>query len=460
MKIFTPKSLCRPGMFSMALLVTVLGFCGSASAQEKLTIQQAVERMLENNLTIKQGALDVATAVVNLQQSKAALYPSLNGVLDNSLNFGRSLNTATNQLVSNKFYQGTGNLNASLDIFGGFAKLNQIRQNKILLEAGNSNLDKIKNDLILQVVTAYFQVVFNEDLLKASQQQLAVAEETALREQALLDAGNKTLADISQAKAQVATAELNVTNAQNQLTISFLTLSQLMEMRPDSSNYQVVAPTIQDITMARKNYNINEVYNASLSIFPDIKLAKLNREAAEKGVAVAKGGLSPRIALGGGLGSRYSYLLGTGLIGNIPNGHLFDQISNNFYQNVGLSVQIPIFNGLQARSNVKRARINYEDFKIQEQLAKNNLNKVIAQAIADLRAADSRYTSNEKTFNAQEDAFNVIEQRYNVGLVNSLDYNTSRTNRNKAEIDFIQAKYDLLFRSKVIDYYLGNQITF
>lgn len=460
MKTFTPKSLRGPVTFSMTLLVAALGFSGTAAAQEKLTIQQAVERMLQNNLTIKQAALNVSTSEVNLQQSKAALYPSLNGGLDNSLNFGRSLNTATNQLVSNKFYQGTGSLNASVDLFGGFAKLNQIRQNKILLDAGNSNLDKIKNDLTLQVVTAYFQVVFNEDLLKASNEQLVVAQETEVREQALLEAGNKTLADISQAKAQAATAELNVTNAQNQLTISFLTLSQLMEMRPDSANYKVVAPTIVDIAMARKNYNVNDVYNSSLAIFPDIKLAKLNREAAEKGVAVAKGSLSPRISLGGGIGSRYSYLLGTGLLGSIPNAHLFDQISNNFYQNVGLSIQIPIFNGLQARSNVKRAKINYEDYKIQEQLAKNNLNKVIAQAVADLRAADSRYKSNENTFNAQKDAFNVIEQRYNVGLVNSLDYNTSRTNRNKAEIDLIQAKYDLLFRSKVIDYYLGNQITF
>ncbi|WP_219224179.1 TolC family protein [Pedobacter antarcticus] len=460
MKTFTPKSLRGPVTFSMTLLVAALGFSGTAAAQEKLTIQQAVERMLQNNLTIKQAALNVSTSEVNLQQSKAALYPSLNGGLDNSLNFGRSLNTATNQLVSNKFYQGTGSLNASVDLFGGFAKLNQIRQNKILLDAGNSNLDKIKNDLTLQVVTAYFQVVFNEDLLKASNEQLVVAQETEVREQALLEAGNKTLADISQAKAQAATAELNVTNAQNQLTISFLTLSQLMEMRPDSANYKVVAPTIVDIAMARKNYNVNDVYNSSLAIFPDIKLAKLNREAAEKGVAVAKGSLSPRISLGGGIGSRYSYLLGTGLLGSIPNAHLFDQISNNFYQNVGLSIQIPIFNGLQSRSNVKRAKINYEDYKIQEQLAKNNLNKVIAQAVADLRAADSRYKSNENTFNAQKDAFNVIEQRYNVGLVNSLDYNTSRTNRNKAEIDLIQAKYDLLFRSKVIDYYLGNQITF
>lgn len=464
MKMFTNNSLLSKLSSAAFFMLVTMGFSAQLIAQETITIQQAIDRMLLNNLNIKQATLSVSTASVNLQQSKAALYPSLNASMDNSLNFGRSLDNSTNQLVSSNFYQGYGSISTSVDVFGGFTKINQIRQNKILLEAGNSNLDKIKNDLTLQVVTAYFQVVYNVDLLKASKDQLIVAQETQQREEALLEAGNKTIADVSQAKAQAATAELNVTNAQNQLTISYLTLSQLMEMRADSDNYVVVAPTIQDIAMAQKGYNINDVYNSSLAIFPDIKLARLNREAAEKGVAVAKGGLSPRISLGGNLGSRYSYLLGHPAIkdrpGFVPDAHLMDQVNNNLYQNVGLSISIPIFNGLQAKSNVKRAKINYEDFKLQESLTRNNLNKVIAQAIADLRAAGSRYSSTQNTFNAQKDAFNVIEQRYNVGLVNSLDYNTSRTNRNKAEIDFIQAKYDLVFRSKVIDYYLGKQINF
>jgi len=459
MKMFTNNSLLSKLTGIAAVGFLSLGLSFSADAQEVLTIQQAIERMLQNNLTIKRAVLNVSSATVDLQQSKAALYPSLNGSIDNSMNFGRSLNGATNQLITQNFYAGNGGLNTSIDVFGGFRKINQIRQNKILLEAGNSNLDKIKNDLILQVVTSYFQVVFNVELLKASKEQLTVAQQTEEREEALLEAGNKTLADISQAKAQVATAELNVTNAQNQLTISYLTLSQLMEMRSDNDNYSVVAPTIQEIATARKSYNINEVYNSSLAIFPDIRLAKLNREAAEKGVAVAKGSLYPTISLGGGLGSRYSYVLGKSAV-SAPDPHFSDQISNNFYQSIGLSVSIPIFNGLSAKSNVRRAKINYEDFKLQESLTKNTLNKVIAQAITDLRAADSRYSSTQNTFNAQKDAFNVIEQRYNVGLVNSLDYNTSRTNMNKAETDFIQAKYDLLFRSKVIDYYLGKQISF
>ncbi|MBB6500385.1 TolC family protein [Pedobacter cryoconitis] len=459
MKIFTSNSLMSKLTFAITFSLVTVGLSGNLKAQESLTIQDAIDRMLQNNLNIKQSSLNVSTAAVNLEQSKAALYPSLNGTIDNSLNYGRSLNAATNTLVTQNFYSGDGSLNAQVDVFVGFSKINQIRQNKILLEAGNSNLDKMKNDLILQVVTAYFQVVFNTDLLKASKEQLLVAQETQRREQTLLEAGNKTLADISQAKAQTATAELNVTNAQNQLTISYLTLSQLMEMRADDNSYVVVKPTIQDIAQAQKNYDANDVYNTSLSFFPDIKLAQLNRQAAEKAVLVAKGAYYPKVTFGGGLGSRYSYLMATKGV-SFPNMHFSDQISNNFYQNVGFTVQIPIFNGLQVRSNVKRAKISYETSKVSEQLAKNNLNKVIAQAVADLRAADSRYKSNENTFNAQKDAFNVIEQRYNVGLVNSLDYNTSRTNRNKAEVDYIQSKYDLLFKSKVIDYYLGKQITF
>jgi len=137
-----------------------------------------------------------------------------------------------------------------------------------------------------------------------------------------------------------------------------------------------------------------------------------------------------------------------------------NQLKDNFNQYVGLSLQIPIFNGFAARSSVRKAKINYQNFRVQESLAKNNLSKIISQAVLDLKAAESRYASTQNAFNAQKDSYYVVEQRYNVGLVNSLDYSTAQTNRNKAEIDMIQAKYDLLFRAKVIDYYLGRQITF
>jgi len=441
--------LCFLGLF-------VAGFTTDSLAQETITLPQAIDRMLQNNLTIKQGVLNVATSEVNLRQSRAAILPNLNATNSNNLSFGRGLDQTSFQIVNQKLYQGSGSIGTSVDIFGGFAKINQIKQNKILLEVDESNVDKIKNDLTLDVVVSYMQVVYNEDLLKASRQQLVVSQETLKREDALLEVGNKTIADISQAKAQVSTAELNVTNAQNDLSISYLTLAQLMEMGTDTATFKVVAPTVAEIAIAQTDYDVRDVYNQALDNFPDIKLASLNALAAEKGIAIAKGSLYPSISLNAGLGSSYSYIFKT----LAPQDNFSTQIDDRFNQYIGLSLQIPIFNGLSAKSNVKRAKISYQNFKIQEQLAKNNLNKVIAQAVLDLKAAEGRYRSTENTFNAQKDAFNVIEQRYNVGLVNSLDYNTATTNRNRAEIDFIQAKYDLVFRSKVIDYYLGKQITF
>ncbi|RYF13224.1 MAG: TolC family protein [Flavobacteriales bacterium] len=470
---------------SFILTLTLVASIGQkAFAQEVITIQQAVERTLSNNLQVKQAQLSTALSDENFSQSKYALYPTLNGSANYNKNFGRSIDPSTNQYISQQFSSASGSLSAGADLFQGFAKINQIKQNKILLDADKTNVEKIKNDLILSVVTSYMQILYNKDLLAASEQQLTVAKQTLNREQALLDAGNKTLADVSQSKSQVATAELNVTNAQNNLAISYLNLNQLMEM-PSNSKFEVQAPLINDNTAAKNNYDVNEIYNNAINTFPDIKLASLRTAAAAKGIDIAKANYSPRLSIGAGLGSNYS----SGrqeLISSAPNGTreigrtaitnesvvvpnfttLFanqkfnDQIRENFNQSIGLNLSIPIFNGFNARSSVRRAKISYQNTQVQEQLAKNNLSKVISQAVLDLKAAEGRFASTTNAFNAQKDAFYVVEQRYAVGLVNSLDYSTAQTNINKAEIDMIQAKYDLIFRAKVIDYYLGKQITF
>ncbi|QPH39059.1 TolC family protein [Pedobacter endophyticus] len=478
MKIFTNKLVT-----GTALLFT-LSFSQVIQAQEVITIEQAVENTLKNNLNIKQAAFSAALSEENLRQSKNALLPTANGSASYNKNFGRSIDPSTNQFISQEFSSANGSLSTSADLFQGFQKLNQIRQNKLLLAADQTNVEKVKNDLILQVVTSYMQILYNKDLLTASQQQLEVAKQTLRREQALLDAGNKTLADISQAKSQVATAELNTTNAENTLSVSYLTLNQLMEMPPEHT-FEVKAPVVNENYSLQDNYNINTIFNSALNSFPDVKLASLRTQAALKGVDIAKSSYYPRLSIGAGLGTNFSS--GRSRVLSVtPNGFteigrtavtnesvvvpdfttvlgkqtFGSQIKDNFNQYVGLNLSIPIFNGFLTRSNVRRAKINYQNTQVNEQLTKNNLSKVISQAVYDLKAAEGRYSSTQKAFLAQKDAFFVIEQRYNVGLVNSLDYSTAQTNRNKAEIDFIQAKYDLLFRAKVIDYYLGKQITF
>lgn len=452
MKMFTKNKL-----LTGSALLLALSFGQNVKAQEVITIQQAVEKTLQNNLTIKQAQFSAALTEENLTQSKYALYPNLNASVNPNLTFGRGLDQTTFQVTNQTSLFTSGNLSTNVDLFQGLTKINQIKQNKTLLEADKSNVEKIKNDLILNVVTAYLQVLYNSDLEKASKEQLDIANKTLVRENALLDAGNKTLADISQAKSQVATAELNLTNAQNALSISYLTLGQLMEMQPNQ-RFVVQAPLIDNVKAAVTNSSAEEIYNNALSIFPDIKLAGLRSLAAKQAIAVAKGAYYPSLSLGAGLNTSYSYQFN--YAGQFPQSSFADQINQRLGQSIGMSLQIPIFNGFSARSNVRRAKITYQNSLTSEQLAKNNLNKVIFQATTDLRAAESRYRSTQNAFDAQKDAFYVVEQRYNVGLVNSLDYSTSQTNRNKAEIDFIQAKYDLLFRAKVIDYYLGKQITF
>lgn len=452
MKMFTKKKLITGFTF-----VAALGFVNIVNAQQVITIQQAVENTLKSNLTIKQAQFSAAISEENLTQSKYALYPNLNASVNPNLTFGRGLDQTTFQVTNQTSLYTSGNLSTNLDLFQGFTKINQIRQNKILLDADKSNIEKVKNDLILNVVNAYLQVLYNTDLERASKEQLDIARKTLARENALLDAGNKTLADVSQAKSQAATAELNLTNAQNALSISYLTLGQLMEMQP-SQKFVVQAPLIDNIKTASTTVSAEEIYNNALNIFPDIKLANLRSLAAKQAIAVAKGAYSPSLSLGAGLNTSYSYQFNYN--GLTPQASFADQIDQRLGQSIGMSLQIPIFNGFSARSSVRKAKITYQNNLVQEQLAKNNLNKVIFQATTDLKAAESRYTSTQNAFNAQKDAFYVVEQRYNVGLVNSLDYSTAQTNRNKAEIDFIQAKYDLIFRAKVIDYYLGKQITF
>lgn len=459
-------------------------FAQKTVAQEVITIQRAIEVTLNNNLQVKQAKLNESLSDENLIQSKNALLPTLSGSGSFNTNFGRSLDPSTQSFNSQKFSSFNGGISSSVMLFQGLQKLNQIKQNKFLLDADKTNVEKVKNDLILQVITAYMQILYNKDFLEAAKQQLTVAKKQLVQQQELLDVGNKTLADLAESKSLVATAELDVTTAENALTISYLTLAQLMDI-PSSTRYLVKAPDVSNFAASAFIYDPEQVYTDAMALFPDIKLSALRTEAAKKGIDIARGSYYPSLSLGAGLNTNYSSgrqrvtsvqsngfkeigrTQTTNEIVQAPDFTTFsenykfkDQLTDNFGQYVGVSLQIPIFNGFTARSGVRKAKISYMQNQTEEQLTKNNLNKVIYQAVADLKAAQSTFESSTKTFNARKEAFSVIEQRYNVGLVNSLDYSTSQTNKNKAEIDMIRARYDLLFKAKVIDYYLGKQIVF
>ncbi len=472
--------LKRAGIIA-ALLVTA---SFTVKAQEKITLQMAVDRMLANNLNIKQAQVNEALGYADLQQSKNNLLPTLNGSSSAGFAFGRS-QVAGTFAFSNQAFNVNGNVQMNVTLFQGGQLRNQIIQNRLTVDVNQSNTAKVKNDLILNVVTTYLQILVNQDLVTAAKQQIDIATENQQRVQISFDAGRNTLADLSQAKAQLATANLNLTNAENQLNISVLTLKQLMEMNP-YTEIAVERPDISRLTNVQTAFDATEVVNTALGINPDIKLAEARERTFAQSIKIAKGAYYPTLSMYGNMASSYSnrfqQILGytspvfpvigrvdgtnTDVISIVPSSTpiqgkypFVDQFRNNFNQGVGLSLQIPIFNRLLARTNVKKAQLNYQNAQLNTQLSKNNLTKIIMQAVLDLNAASKQYQSATQTFEANREALNVTQQRYDVGLVNSLDYNTAVTNFNKSQNDMIQAQYAVIFRSKIIDYYLGKTIT-
>ncbi len=456
-----------------------------ANAQEVIGLQKAVDLALERNLTIKQSQFTEAFDDETYKQSKYNQLPNLTAGPQASFNFGRNIDPSTNQFINQRIFAVNGTVSTQVTLFQGGQLRNTVIQNRLLLDADKTATAKAKNDLILNVVTTYLQVLTNQDLVKAAQQQIDVSKITLDRAQKNFDVGNQTLADLSQAKATVSTSDLNYTNAENAYETSLLTLKQYMEMAPQT-NIVIEKPDISKLTDVQILYNAEEVLKTAVAVNPDVLLAEQREKASQQGIKIAQGNYYPSVVLFGQLGSNYSDAR-TLLSGYVPNGKIdtigfvggntsnvvsrpgvdpvtnkypfFRQLSDNFNQSVGVSLQIPIFNRFTARTSVRKAKIQYENARVTSQLARNNLSKIIYQAVWDVKAAEKSYLSSQQTYQANKDAFNIIQQRYTVGLVNSLDYNTSLTNLNKSQFDMINAQYMVVFRAKVIDYYLGRPIT-
>jgi len=428
----------------------------SLSAQEVVTLQAAIESTVKNNLQIQQADFQSQITGQDVLQSRMNLLPSLNTGVSGRLSGGNFFDEKTGTLSNTTNKSIDGDVSLSVTLFQGFQRVNQIAYNKYLLEADKREAERVRNDLQLSVFTTYMEALTNRDLWKASEQQLKLSKDQLAVEEVNMEVGNKTLADLSQARSQVATDELNVTSANNAYELSILALKQLMEMDPQREIVLEVPP-IPDVDKITSEYSAQEVYSNAVQLFPEISEAKFNTLAAERNIRISKGAYYPTLSLAAGLGSGYT------TSSRDMNSAIFpfrEQIRNNFSQYIGVSLNIPIFNNFSSRIGVRTAKISYENTKVAEQQVKNNLNKVVNQAVLDLHSAEQRYHSAEQAFIAMKETFNVYKQRYEVGLANSIELSTSQTNMNKAEFDFITSKYNLIFRSKVIDYYLGKLIEF
>ncbi len=440
--------------FFLPFLFLYFGLATSSAQEARLiTLRGAIDSTLKNNLQIKQADFQAAIAGEDLRQSRMNIFPSLSAGSNGRFNAGNFFDERTGTLENRTTWSADGSFDMSVVLFQGFQKLNEIKANRYLLEADKSNAQRVRNDLKLSIFSVYIEALTNRGLWEASKLQQALSQQQLEVEEASVDVGNKTLADLSQARSQLATDELNVTAARNAYEASLLDLKQLMELNPQ----QEIVLEEPVLTSMLPVPTAHDLYQTALAIFPEIKQAAYNTLAAEKQVDLAKGALYPTFSFSGGLGAGYTTSYRDSLDRVFP---FRDQIRNDFSQYLGLTLRIPLFNNFQSRISIKKAKIRYASASLDEQRVKNDLNKIVNQAVLDLRAAQQRYRSAELAFASMEETFNVFRERYGVGLSNAIELSTAQTNRNRAEFDFITSRYNLIFRSKVIDYYLGRPITF
>jgi outer membrane protein len=459
-----------------------------AQDQKVYTLQECVNIALENNLRVKRSLYGVQSSETFLLQSKAAFLPTLNAGGSYGQNYGRALNPVTNSFVdknSNAInVQGT----ASWTIFNGLRIQNAYRQSQKDVQASNQDLTKAKNDVILNVVTLYINVIFNQELHENAKYQLNSSQQQLERITKQVGAGALPRSSQLNQEAQVATNEVNLINQENSLNLSVLQLKQAMQL-PASSALSVETPVLQTENLILAE-SAEDIYQIALQAMPEIKSARLKVESAQFSLKANKGNYYPRLTFNASAQSNYSSLsnvaryrgLGTFSKGTAPVGatlsdepvflfqqnsekyadsyNQINQIKDNLFKQMNLQLNIPIFNAFQTRTNVQRAAINKEIADIAVRETENTLRQSIETAYNDAVAASKTYSSSLKQVAAQEEAYRMNKQRFELGSISFVEYQVSENDLFRAKSDLTRAKYNFIFKKKVLDFYQGKQIEF
>lgn len=424
---------------------------GPAMAQKQWNLKQCIEYAIEHNLTIKQQEAAKDESAVDLNTAKWSRLPDLNGSASHSFNFGRSLQMDNTYQQLNT--QNTGlNLSTSIPLFTGMQIPNQIALSKLNLKAAIEDLNKAKEDISIQVTSAYLQVLFNEELAKVAHEQVALSEEMLKQKTAFFKVGKASEAELYEAKSRAAQDQLSAVQADNEYRLALLDLSQLLEL-PTPEGFGIVSPSIDE----DKDFSIltspADIYSEALLIKPSIKAAQYRVEGAQKSIRIAQSGYYPQLSLGAGIATSYYNVSGR------ENGNFGSQLRDNFSQYIGLSLNIPIFNRFSTRNQVRKARIQQTTLNWQLEDAKKALYKEIQQAYYNAVNAESKFESSRTADEAAKASFNLMKEKYANGKATSTEFNEARTNWLKAVSDRIQAKYDYLFRTKILDFYKGVPLT-
>ncbi len=471
----------------MRLIIHTLLFLGIsqfASAQSSVwDLQQCVDYAQKNNINLKQSEISTRISKNNANQSKAAILPTINAGAQHTYNFGRTIDRYTNtfantQVLSQNFY-----VSSNVVIWSGLAQYNNIKANQYLYLSNTESYLQQRNDLALNVATAYINVIFSDEIFQIAKAQFKITQEQLERTQKLADAGTLAKSAVFDLKAQLANEEVNVTSSDNNYQIAMLTLKQLLNL-DTLNNFSISRPNVDVLNNELASLSVQNIYETALKNQHSIKSANYSLLAAERNLAVAKGRVSPTLSATGSLGTGTSELdknidavnfVGWDTTAVTTGGDFVisprtevvtskksfsDQFSDNVNKSIGFTLSIPIFNGLQNYTGVKNAQLNALNAKYSQDLTEQNLYKTIAQAYANARAALNKYNATKLSVDASEQSFYYAQQKYNVGAISTFDYNNAKTRLQSAQSNLVQAKYDYVFKLKVLDFYQGKELKF
>ncbi|KAB7733308.1 TolC family protein [Rudanella paleaurantiibacter] len=449
-------------------------------------MQQCVDLALQNNIRVQQGQIQVRGSELQLRQSKFNQLPTVNGFISQGLNSGRNINPGTNTFVDQAVRSNNFQIGANVPIFQGFQLKNQILQNQTNVQAASKELSATQNDVALLVVQQYLNVLTGAEQLEIARRQLEATQAQLDRTQRLVNAGSLPEANLFDLRAQLANDELAIVNAQNNVDLAKLALLQAMNLS-GGQNFEIEYLKLPDPRVETYSATAQQIYEIAVASQPQVLGADLRTQSARRAIDIARAGLYPRLSLNGSLSSLFSSV---GLQRRIPDGTVqipqtvilpdgssqqiffsqnnfrfedysfFDQLGNNLNRSLQISLNVPIFNQRLSRTQVLNATLQQQNAQLNADNIRLQLRQQIETAYTNLTASLNRYRATQVQVTALEQALRVAESRFNAGALNGTDYNIAKTNLDRARASLVQAKYDYVFRTKILDFYQNKPIAF
>lgn len=439
-------------MKKFLIVLSIVSMQLQAGAQQKQwTLQECIDHALEHNITVRQSELNVEQKEIDLNSARARRLPGLSASSSESVSFGRGL-TADNTYTNSNTSSTSFSLGADVPIFQGFQISKGIKMGKLDLEAATADLAKAKDDIRVAVAQAYVQILYNQELLKVAQSQLSHDEVLLGQMQARKEVGKASSADVAAQQSTFAQSRVSLTQAQANLSIALLELTQLLEL-PSPEGFAVAAPSSEDFA-TELLMNPEDIYARAQGIKPSVLSAKLALDRANVAVESAKGAYMPSLSLSAGMGSNYY------TTSKMNYGSFGEQLRNNFSQYIGLSLNIPIFSRFSNRNNLRSAKLQLANQTLQLENVKKALYKEIQQAYYNALNSQVKYQGSVEARTSASEHYRLTEEKYLNGKAGIAEYNDAKNTFLRAESDLLRARYECLFQTRLLDFYRGEDIVF